>query len=137
MSHLFTLCRGAHIQKRSKPCCTTGRTFPSTLSLVWGPVDDPSQSLPSSHNACPPVVVVQITPPVYPTLRHYLGGLPQPYHRHLSPWELRGPTHCMYSHKIYSYGSGCPLTCERKRYTADFPRAIIGLRDDVVFTAQE
>jgi hypothetical protein len=31
MSHLFTLCRGVSFQKRSKPCCTTGRTLPSTL----------------------------------------------------------------------------------------------------------
>jgi hypothetical protein len=31
MSHPFTLCRGVSFQKRSKPCCTTGRSFPSTL----------------------------------------------------------------------------------------------------------
>src|SRR3954465_1601057 len=33
--------------ERSIPCCTTGRSFPSPLPMVWGPVDDPSQSLPS------------------------------------------------------------------------------------------
>jgi hypothetical protein len=31
ISHLFILCRGVSFQKRSKPCCTTGRTFLSTL----------------------------------------------------------------------------------------------------------
>jgi hypothetical protein len=54
MSHLFTLCRGVPFQKISKPCCTTGRIFPIHTSLVWGPVIDPSHSLPSPHNACPP-----------------------------------------------------------------------------------
>jgi hypothetical protein len=34
--------------KRSKPCCTTRRIIPVHTSLVWGPVDDPSQSLSSS-----------------------------------------------------------------------------------------
>src|SRR3954469_23865397 len=32
--------------ERSNPCCTTERSFPSTLPMAWGPVDDPSQSLP-------------------------------------------------------------------------------------------
>src|SRR3954469_24574097 len=32
--------------ERSNPCCTTGRSFPSTIPMAWGPVDDPSQSLP-------------------------------------------------------------------------------------------
>jgi hypothetical protein len=31
MSHPFTLYRGVSFQKRSKPCCITGHTFPSTL----------------------------------------------------------------------------------------------------------
>jgi hypothetical protein len=34
--------------KRSKPCCTTKRIIPIHTSLVWGPVDNPSQSLSSS-----------------------------------------------------------------------------------------
>jgi hypothetical protein len=34
--------------KTSKPCCTTRRIFPIHTYLVWGPVDDPSQSLFSS-----------------------------------------------------------------------------------------
>jgi hypothetical protein len=34
--------------KRSKPCCMTRRIIPVHTSLVWGPVDDPSQSLSSS-----------------------------------------------------------------------------------------
>src|SRR3954464_11884653 len=33
------------IHERSNPCCTTGRSLPSTLPMVWGPVDDPIQSL--------------------------------------------------------------------------------------------
>src|SRR6266480_5954362 len=88
MSHLFTLCRGAYIQKRSKPCCTTGRTFPSTLSLVWGPVDDPSQSLPSSHNACPPVCCeADDTPGIPVSLRLYPRWSPTTHHRPLVSWN--------------------------------------------------
>jgi hypothetical protein len=34
--------------KRSTPCCMTRQIFPVHTSLVWGPVDDPSQSLSSS-----------------------------------------------------------------------------------------
>src|SRR3954471_24640718 len=37
--------------ERSNPCCTTGRSFPSTFPMVWGRVDDPSQSL--SFSATP------------------------------------------------------------------------------------
>src|SRR6266480_2210158 len=132
MSHLFTLCRGALIQKRSKPCCTTGRSFPSTLSLVCGPVDDPSQSLPSSHNACPPVVVVQITPPgipdftALPSVVSHNPIIDRQYHG----TDSQGSTYVWLPRDVADYGLMHPLTCERKRYTADFPRAIIGLRDD-------
>jgi hypothetical protein len=34
-------------------------------SLVWGPVIDPSQSQPSSHNACPPNSRKQVVPPIF------------------------------------------------------------------------
>jgi hypothetical protein len=37
-----------YTHKRSKPCYTTRRIFPVHTSLVWGPVDDQSQSLSSS-----------------------------------------------------------------------------------------
>src|SRR3954465_1581517 len=40
--------------ERSNPCCTTGQSFPSILPMVWGPVDDPSQSLPPSRPRMPP-----------------------------------------------------------------------------------
>src|SRR3954465_12297265 len=40
--------------ERSNPYCTTGRSFPSTLPMVWGPVYDLSQSLPPSRPRMPP-----------------------------------------------------------------------------------
>jgi hypothetical protein len=37
-----------YTHKRSKPCCSTKQVFHVHTSLVWGLVDDPSQSLSSS-----------------------------------------------------------------------------------------
>ena len=89
--------------KRSQPCCTTGRSFLSTLSLVWGPVDDPS------HSPC-----FSTTPHAHPfvglssslsfgrlfrtkvlpyTKDRLFQTTPTIHHRHQKPWELRDPTH--------------------------------------------
>src|SRR3954467_12923700 len=42
------------IHKRSTLCCTTGQLIPVHNSMMWGPEDDPSQSLPPSRPCMPP-----------------------------------------------------------------------------------
>src|SRR3954465_3260232 len=40
--------------ERSTLCCTTGQLIPVHNSMMWGPEDDPSQSLPPSRPRMPP-----------------------------------------------------------------------------------
>jgi hypothetical protein len=114
ISHPFTLCRGVSIQKRSKPCCTTGQSFPSTLP--WCGAQSLIQAIhrPSSHNACPPS-------------SEQAGRAPD---IHLSKDELprrllqalRGPTHVhVFLQDIRRTVAKCPLTCKQKKIQMTFP----------------
>jgi hypothetical protein len=84
--------------KRSKPCCTTGRCFPS-IHFGLGPSHwfKPITTL-LRDLACPPFWFAQAT--VSPELRHSprraSNYCPNPtiHHRHQVPGELRGPTLC-------------------------------------------
>jgi hypothetical protein len=65
MSYPFTLCRGVSFQKKSKPCCTTGRSFPSTVP--WCGAQPLIQAVyrTSPHNACPPNSRKQVEPLIF------------------------------------------------------------------------
>src|SRR3954463_4231559 len=50
--HSAEVCYFTH--ERSNLCCTTGQLIPVHNSMMWGPEDDPSQSLPPSRPRMPP-----------------------------------------------------------------------------------
>jgi hypothetical protein len=84
--------------KRSKPCCTTGRSFPSIhFSMGLSHWSKPITTL-LCDLACPPFCFAQAT--VSPELRHSPwrapNYCPNPtiHHRHQVPGELKGPTLC-------------------------------------------
>ena len=89
--------------KRSRPCCTTRRTFLSTLSLVWGPVFDPSHSLcfsttPHAHpfvGLSSPLSLGRLfrTKVLPYTIRIDCSRHPTVHHRPQELWDLRDPTH--------------------------------------------
>jgi hypothetical protein len=122
MSHLFTLCRGVSFQKRSKPCCTTGRIFLVHTSLVWGPVIDPSHSPSFSAQRMPtPTLPRGSNPDIHPSRWSTQGPLAD-HPRHQWPWALRGPTHVhVFLQDIWNTVAECPLTCERKKIQMTFP----------------
>src|SRR3954467_1631511 len=80
--------------ERSNPCCTTGRSFPSTLPMVWGPVDDPSQSLPPSrprmHPWCTQCPHIELRQWFVQTVRcqNYRGTMRVPTHMMHILYEL-------------------------------------------------
>jgi hypothetical protein len=121
MSHLFTLCRGVSFQKRSKPCCTTGRIFPVHTSLVWGPVIDPSYSSSFSAQRMPiPTLPRGSIPDIHPSWWSTQGPLAD-HPRHQWPWALRGPTHVhVFPQDIRCTVAECSLTCEWKKIQMTF-----------------
>jgi hypothetical protein len=121
MSHLFTLCRGVSFQKRSKPCCTTGRIFPVHTSLVWSPVIDPSHSLPSPHNACPPQLFQEGQTPIFTPHDEVPRGLLQTI-LDTSTVGTKGPTHMhVFSQDIRRMVAEMPVDMRTREDTDDFP----------------
>jgi hypothetical protein len=121
MSQPFTLCRGVSFQKRSKPYCTTGRSFPSTLP--WCGAQSLIQAihclLRTTH--AHPIHASRLCPWYSPPTLKYLGA-PSDHHRHQWPWALRGPTHMhIFSQDIRWTVAECPLTCEREKIQMTFP----------------
>src|SRR3954464_982701 len=91
--------------ERSTLCCTTGQLIPVHNSMMWGPEDDPSQSLPPSRPRMPP----WCTPSPHIELRQWFI---QTVRCQNYRGTLRGPTHIL--HILYEL----PINMHASRITA-------------------